>query len=67
MDCQELLQCVMEDSDYNVSEEISLDEEENSVEHHLSTIDMLDDVQVCFSLYFNGYFNPFYFFLNGSS
>ena len=62
MDCQELLQCVMEDSDYNVSEEISLDEEENSAEHYLSTTDMLDDVQVCFSLYFSEYFNPFHFF-----
>jgi len=46
-------------------QEISSDEE-NSVEHHLSMTDMLDDVQVCFSRYFNKYFDPFHFLLNGS-
>jgi len=57
----DVLQHIMDDSDYNVFEGSSLDEED-CAEVHSSTADILDIIQFCFSLYFSEYFTPFHFF-----
>ena len=55
MESLRVLEEIMDDSDYSISDGSTSDEEEYCAGHSSTTIDVLDAAQVCFSLNINEY------------